>query len=90
MFPYRNDNVCGKKLCRRGHVPAGAGTTKCVQMCSSILPAAYEVGGDMSPPYNGVSNRPCAVCDKGTFFYYHLLTDGKLCFILKLSFRTVL
>lgn len=30
--------------------------------------AKNSVGGDMSPPYNGVSNRPCAVCDTGTFF----------------------
>ena len=35
----------------RGHIPAGAGTINCVQICSFVLSAAYAVGGDMSPPY---------------------------------------
>ncbi len=34
-----------------GHVPTGAGTTDCVQICSPVPSAAYAVGGDISPPY---------------------------------------
>ena len=38
-------------------VQSRAGTTDCVQTCSSVLSAAYAVGGDMSPPYKGLHNN---------------------------------
>ena len=45
----------------RGHVPAGAGTTKCAQTRSSIPSAAYAVGWDMSQPYSG-NRKSSVVC----------------------------
>ena len=55
----RNDIIgypifhCQKSFVGRGHVPAGVGTTDCVQSLLVIPSAAYAVGGDMSPPYRG-------------------------------------